>query len=514
MLPHPNPESPHFIGVCGVRSSHVFERIRTHSRNAITNSACLDRRVKSFDLPLLPLSAPIFTNLTPSSSFCPTATHFLLLLPHASTAFSAVCSPPLPLLWNPLQNPRNPSSGGPSMSWFRRMELLDSPSASLFLDEAAFCKPRPFPFSTSFLDEPEQLELALDILGPPSVVDVPIRSFLSRPAPSHVDFFESAADLLQIGSAAAYGASLRRLQERAEAEVCLRSLCDRVAALEVGFDRAMLAPAPRDRKYKWTTEIKEADGADRKYKWETEVKAGGERNLKWTAEIGGKVKNSPTSRTYTFQASTAPAAAKKVEVPVKVRKAKKGGEAKASSTRVVEITDGSDQGAVVLRQAFTRRAVVSKGKRKELSPQDAALLIQICFREHLVRRSQVLRCLRDLAVAKAKLREIRSLFYNFSYRHRVAKDAEERQRFSEKIIVLLLTVDAIEGPDYMVRAARKSMVDELEAMLEVVDPQPPGSLGYLKRRKFDLPDGGVCHEMARGVAEVVQLLNEGENSAA
>jgi len=47
-------------------------------------------------------------------------------------------------------------------------------------------------------------------------------------------------------------------------------------------------------------------------------------------------------------------------------------------------------------------------------------------------------------VAKAKLKEIRSLFYNFSYRRRIANDAEERQRFSEKIIVLLLTVDAIE----------------------------------------------------------------------
>lgn len=85
-----------------------------------------------------------------------------------------------------------------------------------------------------------------------------------------------------------------------------------------------------------------------------------------------------------------------------------------------------------------------KGKRKELSPQDAALLIQLTYRAHLAHRSQVLRCLRDLAVAKAKLKEIRSLFYNISYRHRIAHDHEEHQRFSEKIIVLLLTVDALE----------------------------------------------------------------------
>lgn len=64
------------------------------------------------------------------------------------------------------------------------------------------------------------------------------------------------------------------------------------------------------------------------------------------------------------------------------------------------------------------------------------------FRAHLVRRSQVLRGLRDLAVAKAKLKEIRALFSNYSYHRHILVDAEEHQRFFEKIIVLLLTIDA------------------------------------------------------------------------
>lgn len=81
---------------------------------------------------------------------------------------------------------------------------------------------------------------------------------------------------------------------------------------------------------------------------------------------------------------------------------------------------------------------------KELTCQDAAALIQVTFRAHLVRRSKALRELRELAIAKSKLKEIRALFHNFSYRRHLASDAEERQRFSEKIIVLLLTVDAIE----------------------------------------------------------------------
>ncbi|KAL5651288.1 hypothetical protein ACJX0J_036746, partial [Zea mays] len=150
-----------------------------------------------------------------------------------------------------------------------------------------------------------------------------------------------------------------------------------------------------------------------------------------------------------------------------------------------------------------------KGKRKELSPQDAALLIQMTYRAHLAHRSQVLRCLRDLAVAKAKLKELRSLFYNISYRHRIAHDHEERQRFSEKIIVLLITVDALEGPDYMVRTAKKSMLEELEAMLEVVDPQPPGKQRSLSRRKFDLPEGGaIPDEKTAAVNKAIRIIEE------
>lgn len=79
-----------------------------------------------------------------------------------------------------------------------------------------------------------------------------------------------------------------------------------------------------------------------------------------------------------------------------------------------------------------------------MSPQDAAMMIQATFRNYLIRRSQALRALRELAIAKAKLKELRALFNNFSYRRRISHDTEERQRFSEKIIVLLLTVDAIE----------------------------------------------------------------------
>ncbi|PKU77205.1 BAG family molecular chaperone regulator 7 [Dendrobium catenatum] len=68
----------------------------------------------------------------------------------------------------------------------------------------------------------------------------------------------------------------------------------------------------------------------------------------------------------------------------------------------------------------------------------------------------------------------------------------------------------------MMRAAKKSIIDELEIMLEVVDPQPAtGKLGSLRRRKFDLPDGVLIpREIARNVAQVVDLIDEhGEDGA-
>ncbi|KAK7401151.1 hypothetical protein VNO78_12470 [Psophocarpus tetragonolobus] len=326
----------------------------------------------------------------------------------------------------------------------------------------------------------------------------------------HLDLpFAAVADLLP----------LRRLERRRQlhTELRLQSLCDRVAELEARFDRVLAG----DRKYTWTAEVKAADndGFDRKYKYVAEIiddqdkkkkKKQLAKNVKWTAEITGKEEDGGSSRKYTFQVQSGAAENKKEK---KEEKKKKG-----NALRIVEIHEPTHHRDVVLRQAFAKRfgAVQNeRGKKKELSHQDAALLIQISFRAYLIRRSKALRALRELAVAKSKLKEIRAQFNNFAYRRHVVHDAEERQRFSEKIIVLLLTVDAIEGADMMVRSAKRSMVDELEAMLDVVDPQPGGrstSVSF-KRRTFDMPDGVIRKEIEEGVAQVVQMLEEAENSS-
>ncbi|XP_066374477.1 BAG family molecular chaperone regulator 7-like [Miscanthus floridulus] len=343
----------------------------------------------------------------------------------------------------------------------------------------------------------------------------------------------------------------------------LRDLTDRVAALELAVATARRRPEPPatrkrtyvteagGRKVKWTSvekpragertlrweaEIKspDDDGFDRKWKWEAKggssaAGGAGARKLKWGAAVKGKGCLEPWSQAYTweedFTASdsddeeeeraagknknkTKKATVKK-EKKEEVKAVKKEKKCPFATVKIEEISDDNDAGCVAIKKAFAKGN--GKGKRKELSPQDAALLIQMTYRAHLAHRSQVLRCLRDLAVAKAKLKELRSLFYNISYRHRIAHDHEERQRFSEKIIVLLITVDALEGPDYMVRTAKKSMLEELEAMLEVVDPQPPGKQRSLSHRKFDLPEGGaISDEKMAAANKAARIIEEGK----
>ncbi|KAJ8552794.1 hypothetical protein K7X08_020187 [Anisodus acutangulus] len=369
------------------------------------------------------------------------------------------------------------------MSRFRRFELVEySPCPSLFLKEFSLLNPH----------IEDELESTLDYLCPkPTLLD-----FTSP--------FDTITDLIQIERTPFY-TTTRRVGLGTE----LQSLSDRVAALEQQFkNKNKKKEKVGERKYTWTAEIKspEKDGVDRKYKWIAEVKDGKkkgglDKSYKFSAEIKGKGED---SRTYTFKASNASDGDDEVEKKVKKDKKKKC-ETRVSNTRVVEIEEPSDHGAIVLRQVFAKRVEKRRGKRKELSPQDAALAIQMNFRAYLIRRSQALRGLRELAIAKTKLKELRGLFNNFTYRRRVVHDAEERQRFSEKIIVLLLTVDAIEGADIMVRSAKKSMVDELEAMLDVIDPQPGGRpLSAARRRLFDMPDGAIQKELAAGVAQVVQ----------
>lgn len=226
------------------------------------------------------------------------------------------------------------------MSLSKRSHLMDPISASLILREYSIFKPSSPPCYSPLVDiVDDELAFALDLVSPkfPSVFDLPVISPL--------DFFEGATDLVQFNRASSH---FRRLHDRAETELHLRNLSDRVAALEIGFDLAMKPkPADQERKYKWTAEIKgpKGEGFDRKYKL-TAVKGAAQKNVKWTAEITGKGKDAPMTRTYTFQASTVPSEANKE----KHNKVEMGKKEASSGKRVVEIEEPVNRGAIVLKQ--------------------------------------------------------------------------------------------------------------------------------------------------------------------
>ncbi|TQD98229.1 hypothetical protein C1H46_016183 [Malus baccata] len=99
------------------------------------------------------------------------------------------------------------------------------------------------------------------------------------------------------------------------------------------------------------------------------------------------------------------------------------------------------------------------------------MMIQMPFRAYLIRISHPLRALRDLAIIKSRLKELRALFNKFSYLRRVAHDAAKRQRFTERIIVMLLTVDAIDSRIHArIRALLKKLEGDLEELERTVEP--------------------------------------------
>ncbi|KAG9132433.1 hypothetical protein Leryth_008381 [Lithospermum erythrorhizon] len=237
------------------------------------------------------------------------------------------------------------------------------------------------------------------------------------------------------------------------------NLNDHVSALELKFNNLKKTNKKKigGRKYTWTAEIKSSEDneLDQKYKWVVEVKDGKEKgdpvdkSYKFSGEIKGKSGKSDIIKTYKFEASSGNACESSQHLEKKVDTEKNI--KKSQHTKLVEITDAEhDHGGEVLRQAFQKQ--VGSGYEKQ---RNFRLKMPWVF---------------DLYEFWA---------YSIQRRH-VARDAEELKRFNEKIVVLLLTVDAIEGADLMVRSSKKSMVNELEAMLNVVDPKPVGRSQFMR----------------------------------
>jgi len=250
---------------------------------------------------------------------------------------------------------------------YRRYQIIDHCSPFFFAESETTTSI--FPFKSRTLPT-----LLNPFLPPPSLInhhEPTTLDLLLNPAPtlSLLDFptrfdplCDSVTDLIQIETTPFCSYNYKRRISRVNSsELHLRELCDRVSALESKFDRLVEVKRDKkklselDRKYSWTAEIK--GEVDRKYKWTAEIEGDdekkgnrGERKYQWVTEIKGK---DDEKKTYTLKATIAGDKKEKdQEKEKKEKKVKKSKDAEkgSSSTRIVEIEEPSDHGAVVLRQ--------------------------------------------------------------------------------------------------------------------------------------------------------------------
>jgi hypothetical protein len=236
------------------------------------------------------------------------------------------------------------------MSRFRRIEIFEPHYAPVFLREASVFTSKTLAFPS--FEEPAELSFAaLDLL---------------HLKPSSLECFYTATDLVKTP----LFCPSKSVLDRFETDLRLQTLSDRVSELESQFDRLVNAKinggSGAERKYTWTAEIK-GPVTERKYKWTAEIKGGEEeekkkkkkqeqvKNYKWTAEIKGKGEEEiPMSRKYTFETSSGFAGEGSKEEKKENEKKKEGKKEKkgACATRLVEIEDYPDHGAVVLRKVI------------------------------------------------------------------------------------------------------------------------------------------------------------------
>lgn len=229
-----------------------------------------------------------------------------------------------------------------------------------------------------------------------------------------------------------------------EIQYCLHSLADRLEALEIGLEelarvRNSSVPAFKSR-----------------------IRAKSAPTKKHCSSSHGPFKTStPSSPSSHIIVEQNPQPEKICQRGI--RKVELGLEAEALKMSTSSLNDDFN-----VEQNSPQRICHGSGKT-EMSPDTAALIIQSRFRAYLARRSQTLRHLRDLATVKSEFKQLNFLFANAGYRRIVRRDQDERRRFCEKAVAMLLKLDSIQGTDGMIKEARRSLSKKVVGLLDSVD---------------------------------------------
>ncbi|XP_057805754.1 BAG family molecular chaperone regulator 6 [Salvia miltiorrhiza] len=140
-----------------------------------------------------------------------------------------------------------------------------------------------------------------------------------------------------------------------------------------------------------------------------------------------------------------------------------------------------------------------EGKKcRQLSEEEAAVIIQSAYRRFDVRRWKPIEKLRQIARVRAEIADVKSLIQEMESSSDIQSRAKQKNIISETIMNLLLRLDTIQGLHPSIREVRKSVVKELVSLQEQLDTiickEPENSPGEESLMRHDQEDSSSRSE--------------------
>ncbi|KAK6142760.1 hypothetical protein DH2020_023108 [Rehmannia glutinosa] len=115
--------------------------------------------------------------------------------------------------------------------------------------------------------------------------------------------------------------------------------------------------------------------------------------------------------------------------------------------------------------------------KRELSEEEAAVIIQSAYRGFEVRRWESIKKLKEIAKVQEQIANVKHMIQAIESSSDIQGSSKQRNIISETIMSLLLKLDTIQGLHPSIREVRKSVVKELVSLQEKLDSLMPEKSG-------------------------------------
>ncbi|XP_024393242.1 uncharacterized protein [Physcomitrium patens] len=144
------------------------------------------------------------------------------------------------------------------------------------------------------------------------------------------------------------------------------------------------------------------------------------------------------------------------------------------AARTIPVSDGNVPVAVSQKapQAEVKRTAAPQARRvvsRFKSEDTAAKKIQAAYRGYSVRKTQPLKHLREIKKVREELESLKRKSKEEEQRKKLCSDPQERLRWTEGIMLMLLRLDSLQGVHPEVRFIRKGLTKELLGFQEIID---------------------------------------------